>query len=102
MNLSVVVPTLNGRDQLADGLDALSAHREHLAGEGRDTRVRERYAAAIRALLREDAGPVLERALDRQGGADALARQVADGESDPHAAVETVLAPLVDCLDKDK
>ncbi|SEH37591.1 Glycosyltransferase involved in cell wall bisynthesis [Halopenitus malekzadehii] len=26
MNISVVVPTLNGRDQLADGLDALSAH----------------------------------------------------------------------------
>jgi LAO/AO transport system kinase len=96
--VETVATTGEGVEEL---LDALAAHREHLAEGGHDRRVRERYAAAIRALLREDAGPVLERALDRRGGADALAREIADGETDPHEAVEAVLAPLVDCL-KDK
>jgi len=77
---------------------ALDDRREHLAAEGRGRRARERYGAAIRALLREDADPLLERALDRQGGLDALAERVVAGETDPHAAVEAVLEPLSDGL----
>jgi LAO/AO transport system kinase len=74
-------------------LAALDDHRDALRGEGR-----ERHAAAIRALLREDVEPLLERALDREGGLDALARAVAEGETDPHEAVERTLTPFEACL----
>ncbi|SDY26648.1 methylmalonyl Co-A mutase-associated GTPase MeaB [Halopenitus persicus] len=85
---------------VADLIDALDSHREHLlATDDLATTTRSRHAATIRALLRADLEALLETTLERQGGIDDLVRRVEAGETDPYAAVESVVAPIEDCLD---
>ncbi|MFB6135800.1 MAG: methylmalonyl Co-A mutase-associated GTPase MeaB [Halobacteriaceae archaeon] len=95
-----IVETVATRGEgVADLVAALADHRDHLAATGeRERRARDRYAAEIRTLLREDAGRLLEAELDRRGGVEALAERVADRETDPYAAADEVLEPLRDCL----
>ncbi|QHS18330.1 methylmalonyl Co-A mutase-associated GTPase MeaB [haloarchaeon 3A1-DGR] len=85
---------------IADLIDALDAHRDHLlATDDLATTARSRHAATIRALLRADLEALLETTLERQGGIDDLVRRIETGETDPYAAVESVVAPIEDCLD---
>ncbi|WP_096390795.1 methylmalonyl Co-A mutase-associated GTPase MeaB [Halopenitus persicus] len=85
---------------IADLIDALDAHRNHLIEtDGFATTARSRHAATIRALLRADLEALLETTLERQGGIDGLVRRVEAGETDPYAAVESMVAPIEDCLE---
>jgi len=77
-------------------LAAIDAHREYLVGADSP---RDRHRAAVRALLREAVDDVLAAAVEREGGIEALADRVADGESDPHAVVDGAVGPLRECLE---
>jgi LAO/AO transport system kinase len=82
-----------------DLLAALDDHRDWLARTGRlRERAIARHAEAIRRLLREDAGRLLDEELDRRGGIESLAAAVLAGETDPYAVADAVLAPVADCV----
>jgi len=68
---------------------------------GRAEQARQRFAAEIRTLLREDANQLLADELDRQGGLDAAVDAVLDRETDPYTVVDEVLTPLRECLDEE-
>jgi LAO/AO transport system kinase len=74
--------------------DALADHAAYLAET--DTladRRRERHAAQLRRLLREDAAGLVEDELARQGGIDAFVDRLVAGEN-PYALAEDILSSL--------
>ena len=80
-------------------LEALADHSRWLDRTGeRETQARKRYAAEIRALLREDSAALVEAELEARGGLDAYVDAVAARETDPYRVAEEVLAPLADCV----
>ena len=82
-------------------IDALTDHSVHLDRTGqRQQQARERFAAEIRTLLREDANALLAAELDRQGGLDAYVDTVVARETDPYTVVDDVLEPLRECLEE--
>jgi LAO/AO transport system kinase len=82
-----------------DLLDAVAAHRDHLAATGElDERARERHAAAIRRHLRDDVATLLEEELDERGGMAALVDRVVARETDPYTVVDEVVEPLAECV----
>jgi len=82
-------------------IDALADHSVHLDRTGqRQQQARERFAAEIRTLLREDANALLAAELDRQGGLDAYVDTVVARETDPYTVVDDVLEPLRECLEE--
>jgi LAO/AO transport system kinase len=83
-------------------LDALDDHRAHLERtDALAARTRERHAEELRRLLRADVRDLVDDALERRGGVDALAERVARRESDPYSLADEVLAPIRACLDRD-
>ncbi|MFB6301742.1 MAG: methylmalonyl Co-A mutase-associated GTPase MeaB [Haloferacaceae archaeon] len=95
-----VIETVATRGEgVEDLLAALDEHRDWLSRTGRlRERARRRHAAAIRRLLREDAGRLVEEELERRGGVETLAEAVLEGETDPYALADEVLAPVADCV----
>ena len=84
-----------------DLLEAFDAHREHLENTGAlEEKERTRYAEEIRRLLREDAGALLEREIDRHGGMESLVGGVIDRETDPYTVAEAVIEPLERCVER--
>ena len=59
---------------------------------------RERYAAEIRTLLRQDTADLLREEIEESGGIDEYAESVLRKETDPYAVVEEVLEPVEDCV----
>jgi LAO/AO transport system kinase len=97
----VVETVATSGEGVDDLLEALSAHRTHLRETGRLTeKARDRYAAEIRQLLRNDVGELLEAELDRHGGVDSLATAVLDRETDPYTLADEVLDPVRDCFEE--
>ncbi|MFB6073680.1 MAG: methylmalonyl Co-A mutase-associated GTPase MeaB [Haloarculaceae archaeon] len=81
-------------------LDALADHRDHLvATGGREAAVRERYAAEIRTLLREDANALVADHVERVGGLDDRLDRIVARETDPYTVVDDLLEPVRECLE---
>jgi LAO/AO transport system ATPase len=82
-------------------LDAADGHRAYLEASGTlQQKRRRRHAEEIRRLLQDDVGNLLEDELERRGGVDALAEQVANRETDPYTAADQLLAPLEGYLEQ--
>ncbi|MFP4626760.1 MAG: methylmalonyl Co-A mutase-associated GTPase MeaB [Natronomonas sp.] len=80
-------------------LDTLSAHRQWLEESGElQSKERQRTAAEIRTLLREDGAALLEEELEAEGGMDAYVDAVIARETDPYSVVEELVSPLADCV----
>ena len=86
-------------DGVEEFLEALADHSRWLERTGeRETQARKRYAAEIRALLREDSAALVEAELEARGGLDAYVDAVAARETDPYRVADEVLAPIADCV----
>ncbi|WP_336003215.1 methylmalonyl Co-A mutase-associated GTPase MeaB [Halorientalis halophila] len=95
-----IVETVAKRgDGLEELLSVLEDHREYLVESGQlEAKARERYAAEIRTLLREDAADLLSEEIDARGGIEAFVDQVVDRETDPYEVVDDLLAPIEECV----
>ncbi|WP_324661930.1 methylmalonyl Co-A mutase-associated GTPase MeaB [Haloarcula sediminis] len=96
-----IVETVANRAEGVEAfLGAIDDHGDYLDRTGgRKQQARDRFAAEIRTLLREDANGLLADELERQGGLDAHVDAVMARESDPYTVVDEVLSPLRECLD---
>jgi len=100
-NPPIVETVANRGEGVDDFLDALANHGEYLDRTGRrEGQARERFAAEIRTLLREDANELLVDELDRRGGIEHYVDAVIERHTDPYTVVDEVLAPLRECLDE--
>ena len=96
---SIVETVANRSEGVDDFIDVLADHSAYLDRTGqRKQQARERFAAEIRTLLREDTNQLLAAELDRQGGLEAHVDAVVARETDPYTVVDEVLGPLRDCL----
>ncbi|MDS0258360.1 methylmalonyl Co-A mutase-associated GTPase MeaB [Haloarcula sp. S1CR25-12] len=96
----IVETVANRSEGVGEFLAALSDHGDYLDRTGgREQQARDRFAAEIRTLLREDANRMVAAELDRGGGLDAYLDAVMARETDPYTVVDEVLEPLRDCLD---
>ncbi|EMA30274.1 methylmalonyl Co-A mutase-associated GTPase MeaB [Haloarcula japonica] len=96
----IVETVANRGDGVEDFLNALATHGEYLDRTGRrEGQARERFAAEIRTLLREDANELLVDELDRRGGIEQYVDAVIERHTDPYTVVDEVLSPLRECLD---
>jgi LAO/AO transport system kinase len=94
--VETVATTGRGVEEL---LAALDDHHERLVRTGAIAeRARERYAAEIRRLLRNDVAALVDDELARRGGVDELAAAVDRHETDPYAIADELLAPIRDCV----
>jgi len=100
-NPPIVETVANRGEGVDDFLDALANHGEYLDRTGRrEGQARERFAAEIRTLLREDANELLVDELDRRGGIEHYVDAVIERHTDPYTVVDEVLEPLRECLDE--
>ncbi|MDS0221570.1 methylmalonyl Co-A mutase-associated GTPase MeaB [Haloarcula sp. S1AR25-5A] len=100
-NPPIVETVANRGEGVEDFLDALADHGDYLDRTGRrEGQARERFAAEIRTLLREDANELLAGELDRRGGIDSYVDAVIERHTDPYTVVDEILTPLRDCLDE--
>jgi len=100
-NPPIVETVANRGEGVEDFLDALANHGEYLDRTGRrEGQARERFAAEIRTLLREDANELLVDELDRRGGIEHYVDAVIERHTDPYTVVDEVLEPLRECLDE--
>ncbi|WP_262176698.1 methylmalonyl Co-A mutase-associated GTPase MeaB [Haloarcula laminariae] len=97
-----IVETVANRSEGVDEfLAVLDDHGDYLDRTGgRERQARDRFAAEIRTLLREDANGLIADELDRRGGLDAHVDAVMARETDPYTVVDEVLEPLRECLDR--
>jgi LAO/AO transport system kinase len=97
----IVETVANRGDGVEDFLDALANHGEYLDRTGRrEGQARERFAAEIRTLLREDANELLVDELDRRGGIKQYVNAVIERNTDPYTVVDEVLEPLRECVEE--
>jgi LAO/AO transport system kinase len=95
----VVETVANTGEGVDDLVAALGDHREYLADSGeRERQARQRYAAEVRTLLREDVHELLAEEVDRRGGIDAAVDRIVARETDPYTVAEEVVAPVADCV----
>jgi LAO/AO transport system kinase len=95
----VVETVATDGDGIADLLDAVAGHRDHLRETGDlDRQHRTRHAEHLRRLLRDDAADLVAEELDRRGGMDGLVDAILARETDPYTAVDRVLDPLAECV----
>jgi LAO/AO transport system kinase len=80
-------------------LEEVGRHRSWLVESGEiKEQARERYAAEIRTLLRQDTAEVVQEDIDACGGIDRYAEEVLRKETDPYAVVAEILEPVKDCV----
>jgi len=96
-----ILETVANRGEGVEGLlETLDAHHEYLAGTGRLTdQARDRYAAEIRTLLREDLNALLAAEIDRQGGLDDYVEAVVSRDRDPYSVSDELVAPIRECVE---
>ena len=96
----IVETVANRSEGVGAFIDALGDHSAYLDRTGRrEQQARDRFAAEIRTLLREDTNGLLADELARQGGIETAVDAVLARETDPYTVVDDVLAPLRECLD---
>ncbi|KAA9397786.1 methylmalonyl Co-A mutase-associated GTPase MeaB [Haloarcula sp. CBA1130] len=99
----IVETVANRGEGVEDFLDVLADHGEYLDRTGRrEGQARERFAAEIRTLLREDANELLVDELDRRGGIEQYVDAVIERHTDPYTVVDEVLTPLRECVDEQR
>ncbi len=97
----IVETVANRSEGVGAFIEALSDHSAHLDETGgREQQARDRFAAEIRTLLREDTNRLVAGELDRQGGIESAVDAVMARETDPYTVVEDVLGPLRECLEE--
>jgi len=95
----IVETVANTGEGVADLLTALDDHRAYLVESGElDRQARDRYAAAVRTLLREDVHELLAEEIERRGGLDAAVDRIVARETDPYTVADEVIAPVADCV----
>jgi len=95
----IVETVANTGEGVDDLLAALDAHREYLVASGElDQQVRDRYAAEVRTLLREDVHALLAEEIENRGGIDAAVDRIVARETDPYTVADEVIAPVVECV----
>ncbi|MBX0321598.1 methylmalonyl Co-A mutase-associated GTPase MeaB [Halomicroarcula sp. F13] len=96
-----IVETVANRSEGVEAfISVLEDHSEFLDRTGaRERQARDRFAAEIRTLLREDANELVAGELARHGGIESAVDDVMARETDPYTVVDEVLAPLRECLD---
>jgi len=98
----IVETVANRGEGVEEFIDVLADHSGYLDRTGqREQQARERFAAEIRTLLREDTNGMLAAELDRQGGIESALDEVMARETDPYTVVDGVLAPIRECLDRE-
>ncbi|MFD1640785.1 methylmalonyl Co-A mutase-associated GTPase MeaB [Halohasta litorea] len=96
--IETVATTGEGVDDLRAALDD---HQQYLVDSGEAAGRRRRQAETeIRRLLRTDLGELAEGVLDRRGGIEAVASQVARRETDPYTVVEELVDPLESAVEE--
>jgi len=96
---SVVETVAKTGEGVEEFMKKVKEHRVWLAESGElEENARERYAAEIRTLLRQDTADVLQEEMDARGGIDEYAESVLRKETDPYAVVEEILKPVKDCV----
>ena len=97
-----IVETVANRGEGVEAfMSELADHSAYLDRTGgRTEQARERFAAEIRTLLREDANDLLAAELARQGGLEQYVDAVLARETDPYTVVDEVLGPLRACLEE--
>jgi LAO/AO transport system kinase len=94
--VETVAKTGEGVDEF---LATLADHAEWLVETGElETQERQRYAAEIRTLLREDTASLLAEELDARGGLDQYVDDVVARETDPYSVADDLIDPLEDCV----
>lgn len=84
-------------------LQTLEDHVDWLTETGEDERqARERYAAEIQRLIREDVAVLVEGELEAVGGLDAKVDAVMRKETDPYTVADELLEPFRDSLEERK
>ncbi|WP_276271542.1 methylmalonyl Co-A mutase-associated GTPase MeaB [Haloarcula litorea] len=97
----IVETVANRGEGVTEFIETLAEHGDYLDRTGkRERQARERYAAEIRTLLREDANDLLAAELERRGGIESYVDAVMAKETDPYGVVDEVLAPLRACLEE--
>jgi LAO/AO transport system kinase len=97
----IVETVANRGEGVEDFLETLADHGAYLDRTGRrEGQARERFAAEIRTLLREDANELLVEELDRRGGIEHYVDAVIERHTDPYTVVDDVLAPLRECVEE--
>jgi LAO/AO transport system kinase len=95
----IVETVANTGEGVDDLLAALDAHREYLVASGElDQQVRDRYAAEVRTLLREDVHALLAEEIENRGGIDAAVDRIVARETDPYTVADELIAPVADCV----
>jgi LAO/AO transport system kinase len=97
-----IVETVAKRgDGLDELLSMLDDHREYLVESGQlEVKARNRYAAEIRRLLREDTADLLAEEIEERGGLDQFVDRVLDRETDPYAVADELLEPIEECVEE--
>jgi len=80
-------------------MEKVDEHASWLVESGElEKQARERYAAEIRTLLRQDTATLLQEEMEARGGIDAYAEKILRKETDPYAVVAEILEPVEDCV----
>jgi LAO/AO transport system kinase len=94
--VETVAKTGEGVDEF---LATLADHAEWLVETGElETQERQRYAAEIRTLLREDTASLLAEEIDARGGLDQYVDAVVARETDPYSVADDLIDPLEECV----
>jgi len=94
--VETVAKTGEGVEEFLEDVDR---HRSWLVESGEiEKQARERYAAEIRTLLRQDTAEIVQDEIDARGGIDEYAERVLRKETDPYAVVAEILKPVEDCM----
>ena len=92
--VETVANTGEGIDEL---VAALEDHREYLVATGeRERQARQRYAAEVRTLLREDVHQLLAEEIEARGGIEAAVDRILARETDPYSVADEVIAPVAE------
>jgi LAO/AO transport system kinase len=94
--VETVAKTGEGIDEF---LETLATHAEWLAETGElEVQERQRYAAEIRTLLREDTASLLAEEIEAEGGLDRYVDEVVARETDPYSVADELIDPLEECV----
>jgi LAO/AO transport system kinase len=95
----IIETVANSGEGVEEFIDTLEDHQTWLTETGElGTQARQRYAAEIRTLLREDTAELINTELNRRGGLDDYVDAVFNRKTDPYTVADSVLAPLKNCI----
>jgi LAO/AO transport system kinase len=90
--VKTIATTGDGIDELVAAIDR---HRASQAGDGGARRARERAAAQLAELVKDRLVDEARAVIERRGGLDALAAEVAERRQDPYGAAESIVRAVL-------